>query len=197
MKDFISQKQVAENLKKYNLQSFDKEIHDKINRLHKKVFEYQLKQYQKQQKQQQGGRVAMPIEYFGSTTNHYSTSTPQFTDITPTEAYLRPAIALNDPSNILGTEKGVISGMVGGNKQQFQVSQKTQEQSAREFLKENHDSTKFKISKKQFVDDSKQKFENVIDNVLSKATKKSKQGHLSKEDFDKVLSLKQFKAFKA
>jgi hypothetical protein len=196
MKDFISQKQVAYNLKKYNLQSFDKEIHDKINRLHKKVFEYQLKQYQKQQKQQ-GGRVAMPIEYFGSTTNHYSTSTPQFTDITPTQTYLRPTIALNDPTSILGTEKGVISGMVGGNKQQFQVSQKTQEQSAREFLKENHDSTKFKVSKKQFVDDSKQKFENLIDNVLSKATKKSKQGHLSKEDFDKVLSLKQFKAFKA
>ena len=197
MKDFISQKQVADNLKKYNLQSFDKEIHEKINRLQHKVFEHQLKQHHKQQKQQQGGRIAMPIEYFGSTTNHYSTSTPKFTDITPTQAYLRPAIALNDPTSILGTEKGMISGMVGGNKQQFQVSQKVQEQSAREFLKENHDSTKFKVSKKQFIDDSRQKFENVIDKVLSKAAKTSKEGHLSKEDFDKVLKQKQFKAFKA
>jgi hypothetical protein len=197
MKDFISQKQVAQNLKKYNLQSFDKDIHEKINRLHHKVIEQEFKQHQKQQKQQQGGRVAMPIEYFGSTTNHYTTSTPQFTDITPTQTFLRPAIALNDLTGVLGTEKGMSSGMVGGNKQQFQVSQKCHEQSAREFLKEHHDSTKFKVSKKQFMNDSKQKFENVIDKVLSKAAKTSKQGHLNNEDFDKVLKQKQFKSFKA
>jgi ABC-type oligopeptide transport system substrate-binding subunit len=196
MKDFISQKQVAQNLKKYNLQSFDKDIHEKINRLHHNVIEQEFKQHQKQQKQQ-GGRIAMPIEYYGSTTDHYSTSTPQFTNITPTPTFLRPAIPLNDLTGVLGTEKGMSSGMVGGNKQQFQVSQKCHEQSAREFLKEHHDSTKFKVSKKQFMEDSKQKFENVMNKVLSKAAKSSKQGHLSNEEFDKVLKQKQFKSFKA
>ena len=195
MKDFISHKQVAQNLKKYNLQSFDQDIQDKINSLHHKVLEQQFKQHKKQQ---QGGRVAMPIEYFGSTTNHYSTDVPKFTDITPTQTHLRPAIPLNDPTGVLGTEHGVTSGMVGGKQEQsFQVSKKAHEQSAREFLQENHDTTKFKVNKKQFMHDSKQKFENVIHKVLSKASKTSKQGHLSKEDFDKVLKQKQFKAFKA
>lgn len=195
MKDFINQKQVAQNLKKYNLHSFDNEITEKINNLHHKVIEHAFKNHHKQSKQH-GGRVAFPIEYFGSTTNHYSTDVPKFTDITPTQTHLRPAIPLNDPTGVLGTESGVTSGMVGGKKQSFQVSKNAHEQSVREVL-EHHDSSKLKVSKKQFNEDSKQKFEKVIDNVLSKATKKSKQGHLKSEDFDKVLEQKQFKVFKA
>lgn len=204
MKDFINQKQVAQNLKKYNFQTFDEEIHEKINKVQHKVFEQQLKQQKKSQKQQQGGRVAFPIEYWGSTTNHYSADVPKFTDITPTETHLRPAIPLNDPSGVLGTEGGVLSGMVGGAKKQnvFQVSKKTHEQSAREFLKdkENNESKKsstFKLNKKDFINASKQKFETIIDKVLSKAAKGGKQNHLSNAAFDKILEQKQFKAFKA
>ena len=202
MKDFINQKQVAQNLKKYKFQTFDKEIHEKINKLHHKVFDHQFKHEQKQQKQkqQQGGRVAFPIEYWGSTTNHYSTDVPKFTDITPTQTHLRPAIPLNDPSGVLGTERGMLSGMVGGAKKQnaFQVSKTAHEQSVREFLQEKNETNKsLKLNKKDFVNNSKQKFETVMHKVLSKAAKGDKQHHLSNAAFDKVLEQKQFKAFKA
>lgn len=194
MKDFINQKQVAQNLKKYNFQTFDKEIHEKINKLHHNVFNQQFKQ-QKKNQNQQGGRVAFPIEYWGSTTNHYSNEVPKFTDITPTQTHLRPAIPLNDPSGVLGTEGGVLSGMVGGAKKQnvFQVSKTAHEQCAREFLQ---DKKSLKLNKKDFVNSSKQKFESVMHKVLSKAAKGSKQSHLSNAEFDKILEQKQFKVFK-
>jgi hypothetical protein len=109
---------------------------------------------------------------------------------------LRPSIPLNDPSGVLGTEGGVLSGMVGGAKKQhtFQVSKTAHEQSVREFLQENKS---LKLNKKDFVNNSKQKFETVMHKVLSKAAKGDKQHHLSNAAFDKVLEQKQFKAFKA
>ncbi len=197
MKDFITKQQVAQNLKKFNFTTFDKDVQEKINHIHQKVFHQQLKQHKKKQNQQKGGRVAFPIEYFGSTTNHYSADVPKFTDISSTETHLRPPIPLNDPSGVLGTEGGVLSGMVGGKKSEFQIAQKTHEQSAREFLQEHHDDKKFKVPRKEFFTNSKQKFESLMDTVLTKASKYSKQNHLSAEIFDKVLSQKKFKAFKA
>lgn len=198
MKDIITQHQVAQNLKKFHFTSFDDEVHDKIQLIHQKVIRQELKHHLQQVKkqEQQGGRVAFPIDYFGSSTNSYSSSVPSFTNIAPTGTYIRPSILLNDPSSVLGTEKGVLSGMVGGKKSLFQISKKHHEQGVRDVVKEVN-GLKQKVVMKKLQDDSKQKFEKIMNDVLTKVSNSTKQHHLRIEDFDKVLDQKKYKSFQS
>lgn len=190
---FIKENQLKSNLKKFNYQSYDKEVVQKVNELQQQVVSDLLSQKKKTQKQQKGGRVAFPIDFFGGQTNNLTTKVPSFTDIAGNDVNSRQEILLNDPSQVLGTENGMLSGMVGGSHKQYQISQTAAQDSVKSISKRE----KFDIQdKQQFTQVAKQKFENVMTEVLMKAKQKGSD-HLSSEQLDKVLSQKKYKVFKA
>lgn len=191
---FIKENQLKSNLKKFNYQSYDKDVVQKINELHQQVVSNLLVQKKKQQhKIQNGGRVAFPIDFFGGQTNNLTTKVPSFTDIASNDVNSRQEILLNDPSQVLGTENGMLSGMLGGSRKQYQISQTAAQDSVKSLSKKE----KFDIQdKQQFTQVAKQKFENVMTEVLMKAKQKGSD-HLSSEQLDKVLSQKKYKVFKA
>jgi hypothetical protein len=152
-----------------------------------------LQKKKQQQRTQKGGRVAFPIDFFGGQTNSLTTKVPAFTDIAANDVNSRQEVLLNDPSQVLGTEKGMLSGMIGGSRKQYQVSQIAAQDAVKSLSKKE----KFDIEdKQQFTQVAKQKFENVMTEVLMKAKQKGSD-HLSSEQVDKVLSQKKYKLFKA
>lgn len=195
---FIKENQLKSNLKKYDYQSYDSEVLEQVNNLHQKfvskLISQKKKQQEKQQKQmQKGGRVSFPIDYFGGQTNNLTTEIPKFTDISANVVDMRQHIPLNDPSQVLGTEKGMVSGMIGGSKKQYQVSQSASQDIVKSLSQQN----KFELEdKQQFTQFTKQKFESLMNEVLLKAKKKS-QGHLTKDSLQEVLEQKKYKSFKA
>jgi len=199
---YIKEAQLKANLKKYDIQEYDKEVLERVNQLHQQVvtdlMQQKKKQQEKQQKQQQrGGRVSFPVDYFGGNTTNLSQSTPAFTNISTNDVSIRQEIPLSDASQVLGTDKAMVSGMptamAGGSaKSKFQVSQTASQDIVRSVAKRENASID---NKQQFVQVSKQKFENVIDEVLKKAKKQGST--LSKSNLDQVLQQKKYKAFKA
>ena len=190
---FIKENQLKSNLKRFNYQSYDEEVVKQVNELHEKIVSDLLLQKKKQQqKAQKGGRVSFPIDYFGGQTNNLTTKIPDFTNISGNDINSRQEILLNDPSQVLGTEQGMTSGMIGGSRQQYKLSQTA----AQEVVKSLSKKEKFELQdKQQFTQVAKRKFENVMTEVLMKAKQKG-QDHLSVEQLKKVLSLKKYKTFK-
>jgi hypothetical protein len=192
MKHFINRKQLASNLKKYGFLSFDNEVLDDVNNFEENFLNSLLKKTT----EQKGGRVSMPIEFFGGITNNYSTDVPKFTNISSSDVALRQEIPLNDPTNILGTEKAMDTGLSGGASQQkFKVSKTASKQVVDDFLHKNNVSIK---NKKQFIEGSKQKFEMSMHEIFTNVQQKLKgKNHLKAEDLKKTLNLKKFKSLKA
>lgn len=194
---FIKDNQLKSNLKKFNYHSYDQEVIQQVNELHEKVlsdlFIQKKKQQQKQQKAQKGGRVSFPIDFFGGQTNNLTTDIPDFTNISGNDVNSRQEIPLNDPSQVLGTEQAMTSGLIGGSRQQYKLSQTAAQEAVKSLSKQE----KFDLQdKQQFTQIAKQKFENVMTEVLTKAKQKG-QDHLSTEQLQKVLSQKKYKVFKA
>jgi hypothetical protein len=198
---FIKELQLKANLKKYDIETYDKQVLQKVNQLHQQVVSDLLKQKQKQEQKQEkqrlqlqkGGRVAMPIDFFGGQTNGLAADVPAFTNISGNEVNVRQPIMMNDPTGILGTETAMASLQLGGAKKQYQLSQNAAQEVVRSLAKEH----KLDIQdKRQFVQLSKQKFETTIHEILKKA-KKGNDNHLSKEKLQEVLEQKKYKSFKA
>jgi hypothetical protein len=199
---YIKEKQLKSNLKKYNITTYDDEVLDSINKLHHKVVADLLQQKKKQQvkvkKHQKGGRVAFPIDYFGGTTNNLSSDVPAFTNVSGNDVSIRQEMLLNDPSQVLGTDKAMTSGMIGGKGVKFNVSKSATQEAVKSLSRRENVELLDKNDKERFVKVSKQKFETVMDEVLMKAKKQeSDKGHLSKSSLTKVLEQKKYKAFKA
>lgn len=197
---YIKEKQLKANLKKYGITSYDKDVVERVNKLHHQVVSDLLQQRQKQQQTiQKGGRVSFPIDYFGGTTNNLSAQVPPFTNVSGNDVAIRQEMLLNDPSQVLGTDKAMTSGMLtmaGGSSKKFQVSQSASQEVVKSLARKD----KIELNDKQrFIQVSKQKFETVIDEVLNKAKKQGSQGqgHLSEDSLSKVLEQKKYKAFKA
>jgi len=191
---FIKENQLKSNLKRFNYQSYDEEVVKQVNELHEKLVSDLLVQKKKQQqKVQKGGRVSFPIDYFGGQTNNLTTNVPDFTNISGNDVNSRQEIPLNDPSQVLGTEQGITSGMIGGARQQYKLSQTAAQEAVKSLSKKE----KFELQNKQeFIQVAKRKFESVITEVLIKAKQKG-QDHLSAEKLKNILSQKKYKVFKA
>lgn len=193
---YIKEKQLKANLKKYGITSYDKDVVEHVNKLHHQVVTDLLQQRQKQQQTiQKGGRVSFPIDYFGGTTNNLSPQVPSFTNVSGNDVSIRQEMLLNDPSQVLGTDKAMTSGMLGGGAVKFCVSQSA----SQDVVKSLSRKEKVDLNDKQrFVQVSKQKFEQVVDEIINKAKKQGQQkDHLSQENLSKVLQQKKYKTFKA
>lgn len=196
MINFIHEKQLKSNLKRYGYKSSDEEVGKLVNDLQHKVVGDLLKEVKKvHQKVQKGGRVSFPIDYFGGQTNNLSIDAPSFTNISADATNLRQIMPLNDPTGSLSTENAMQSVMLGGGKKQkFELSQTAARESVKHLISQEDIDIK---DSKEFTKISKQKFEYVMDEVLNKAKKSDKSGHLTKETLKKVLQQKKYNSFKA
>lgn len=192
MKYFITQKQFTKSVKSCGFETFENSLIQDVNRLHQKFLFEELKKQQKRN-HQRGGRVSMPIQYFGVETNTYSSDIPKYTDVSPNDVFLRPQMNVNDPSGVLTTDKA-FSTLVGGrNTKSFTVTQKGHHDALKHVLQENPHLQC--ANKRLFVQESKQKFENLMNDVLKKASKQD-NSDLRQKTFQEVLDLKKYKVYK-
>lgn len=182
MKLIISKRHINGQLKKFGFREADDGVYDLINNYHLDL----VKHITSKRPSQRGGRVAMPLEYFGGETSSY-TSSPKFTDISSTNSWIRPSLSLNDPSGFLGTQKA-LDPFVGGAAPCFQVP-KSSCKEALAHLDIEHS--------KHLVEESKLKFEKLMTKVFNKVRKSSKLSSTLKEsELKSVLNQQSYKKFK-
>jgi hypothetical protein len=186
MKLIISKQHIKGQLKKFGYNDAEEGVHNLINNYHRSFVRHLL---DKRRTYQKGGRVSMPLEYFGGNTSSYSSS-PTYSDISPTNSLLRPSIVLNDPSGVLATPKA-LQGLVGGATPCFQVTK-----SACKNALEQLDIDTQGIDKHRLVEDTKQKFEKLMTKALKNAKRSSKSSTLKESDLSAVLNLQSYKNFK-
>lgn len=188
MKYFIGEKQLKTNFSKFGITTFDEEAVQTINKFQLKKFEELAKNTQKQQKKakrQNGGRISMPIQYFtGQQASGVDATSPS---VSSTETMLRPETLMNDPTGVLGTDKAM-HGLVGGAKR-FELSKSAAQNASKQAL-----SGIQLDGKQQFIRASKQKFEDVLTDVLGKMQKRG--SHLCDKQLQQVLSLKKYQNLK-
>jgi hypothetical protein len=182
MKLIISKRHINGQLKKFGFREAEEGVYDIINKYHLGL----VKNVASKKQSLQGGRVAMPLEYFGGETSSY-TSSPNFTDISSTNSWVRPTLPLNDPSGFLGTQKA-LDPFVGGGAPCFQVP-KSSCKEALSHLDIEHS--------KNLVEKTKLKFETLMTKVLNKVSKSSKSSSVLKQsELKSVLNQQSYKKFK-
>lgn len=183
---FVAEKTVRSNLKKFNVRSFDKAVFERLNASLLKFAVHELSKKRAmsgggcgcgtKNLSMMGGRVLMPAEFFGATTNHY---VPEALgqNMGVTEQFIRPAMDAH---------------MAGGGDGVFRVSERAVRAAVSEAL--------LKLGKQQKVSGDhvralKAKYEALITAAVAKAAKKlSSEGHLKNGDLKAVLDMKKFAA---
>ena len=193
MKYFIKEKQLKNNISKFGFQTYDDKALQSLNKFQQRMFEDLAKhvdnKQKKQQRQQKGGRVAMPLPYFTGQ-DAQPVDTP-FTDVSANDAMLRQEMNLNDPTNVLATEKALQPFVGGKGPRKYELSQKA----AIDTVNETCKVSKVELSnKKKFITASKQKFEDVATEVFGKLSRQGKT-HLTGNDLDKILNMKKYSKF--
>lgn len=165
----LQQKTISKMMAKYNIKSWDNEI---VSVLNNALYKFVQKELSKGEKKQNGGRIVMPLEYYGvDSKNFVETSAGQ--SVEPTVDYIRPPLEVQ---------------MVGGT-QKLQVTMSAI-QTVMEEISSKQNKT---IEKKtQVAKALKSKFEEVMESVLSKASKKAKEGHMSGSELKEVLQMKKY-----
>lgn len=189
MKLIISKQHINGQLKKFGYHNAEEGVHNLINDYHQSFVRHLLAKRNFKTTYQKGGRVSMPLEYFGGNTSSYSSS-PTYTDISSTDSLLRPSIILNDPSGGLATPKAM-EGLVGGGTPCFQVTKAACKNAVEQF-----DIDKQGVDKHRLVEDTKQKFEKLMTKALKNAKRSSKSSTLKEKDLSAVLNLQSYKNFK-
>ena len=83
----LPEKSLKAKLKKFGFASFDKDVIIHINAI---IIAYVSKQLKMGTKKQAGGRIVLPMEYFGASTNEYHDSPCPYTDMRVSADYIRP-----------------------------------------------------------------------------------------------------------
>lgn len=195
MQRHITEKQFKSNVAKFGFKSFDTEVLDSINGIHEKVVGDLLKQYKKQTKKtMKGGRVAFPIAYFGGDSPSSAPEVP----VTSVNGDIRPEMPLNDPSGVLGTEKAMQPYVLeGGRRPHFAVTKKAVQNTMKHLQEETGNEFDSAAEAQNFVKVSKQKIEDVMTDILSKASKSATNTvHLGEAKIADILKLKKYQAFK-
>ena len=78
---------IARNLKKFGFKTFDTQIVSHVNAI---ILNLVVKTLKVNLKAQKGGRIVLPMEYFGVSTNEYSNAQGPYTDMSISSSYIRP-----------------------------------------------------------------------------------------------------------
>jgi histone H3/H4 len=197
----IAEKNLKSSMKKMGFNSFDSKVHSLVEAALMKYSSHVLTKAAKiaqrtgssvvevdhvlqavsSKKQKGGAETTLPLEYFGVRTNYYSENAPMGTDMSVTDANIRPAFVVNDI-------QGVIKG--GGNK--FNVPFTSVKEAISKW--QSSQGVQVRSQAQKLVH---QKFEMEFNNVLNKASKLEKGDHLGFATLDKVLNQRQYqKLFK-
>lgn len=202
----ISDKSIRENMRKYGFQSVSPDVSEVMNASLDNFLENtftKAKKIAKNQnmneqhiikalgfsKQTGGAETTMPLEYYGIDSKHYYETPELGVDTSVTNDFIRPAMAVNDPSNIFET-----TFMTGGrcsckDESKFSLSKSAMSKACSQYGAAIPSKMKKLLEKK---------FEMEFDKVMSKVQKqKHISSHLSGGSIDKVLSQRNFsKLFK-
>jgi hypothetical protein len=173
MQRHITEKQFKSNVAKFGFKTFDTEVLDSINGVHEKVVGDLMKQFkkQKQNRKQKGGRVAFPIAYFGGDA---PSSAPEIS-VASVDGDIRPEMPLNDPSGVLGTDKAMQPYIAeGGRRPHFAVTKKAVQSTMKHLQEETGNTFDTSAEAQNFVNVTKQKIEDVMTDILSKASNTAK-----------------------
>jgi hypothetical protein len=203
MQHYITEKQFKSNVAKFGFKSYDSDVLDSINGVHEKVVGDLMKQFNKSKKQKQkGGRVAFPIAYFGGHTPSSGPEITVVTGVTGVNGDIRPEMPLNDPSGVLGTEKAMQPYIAeGGRRPHFAVTKKAVHSSMKHLQEETGTEFNSAAEVQNFVNVSKQKIEDVMTDILSKASNTAKHAandtvNLGAAKIADILRLKKYQTFK-
>jgi hypothetical protein len=163
---YLSEKIICKNLKAFGFDTYDADTITHFNKFLEKFVENTLA---KSIKKYTGGKIVLPMEYFGVETNHY-VDDPSFQSTLPNQDFIRPPIELS-----------------GGATAKFTITLKAVESAIEEFTSKYHKeiSNKTKVAKTL-----KNKFECVISTILSKIYKKYKKNHLCVNNLKSITDMK-------
>jgi hypothetical protein len=169
---FINDRNIKSSLKQFGHNSYDSKINEVINKCL-----YSFVQNENSKKQRGGAETTLPLEYFGVKTGHYFENPPQGTNMAVTDSMIRPALSVVDLQNTIE----------GGSKK-FAVPAISVKRACEAVGK------KTTAAQQRVI---KSKFENVLQDVIRKASKKNTGDHLSLTSLQAVLEQRQYqKLFK-
>lgn len=183
---FITNSHVKKNMSKFGFKSFDASIVDIMNQAFRKFVQKKLQRAAKiakgaaidhQHVSQSGGRVLMPSEYFGVSTNHYvdvSKLSSNGVDMTVNNMWIRPPMDLMGP-------------ITTGGAAQFQLPVATVKAACCQIS----DAKVTLAAQKTLHAD----FAKKMSSVLEAAQRKSKEEHLSAQVLTEAISMKKHAAF--
>ena len=175
---FIADRNIKSSLKHMGFNSYDPQINQTLNKSLQAFVQNQAKQLKKHM-QKGGAETTLPLEYFGVRTNNYFDDAPKGVDMTVTDSMIRPPFRVVDLQNTI-KDGGASS------RRQFSIPAVS--------IKRASANLDVSQSLQQTM---KIKFENVMQEVLRKASKKSAIAHLSLSDLESVLNQQQYqKLFK-
>lgn len=197
MQRHITEKQFKSNIAKFGFKTFDSEVLDSINGVHNKVIGDLMKQFKKQKKKtMKGGRVAFPIAYFGGDA---PSGAPEVSgSVASVDGDIRPEMLLNDPSGALGTDKAMQPYIAeGGRRPHFAITKKAVQSSVKHYAQNNGNEFNSAVEKETFVNVAKQKIEDTMTDILSKASKTATNSvHLGEAKIADILKLKKYQTVK-
>jgi hypothetical protein len=164
----LSEKIICKNLKTFGFKTHDPEIITHFNKFLQNFVENTLK---KSIKKHSGGKIVLPLEYFGVETNHYVSEPVNEQSTAATQDFIRP------PVEFIG----------GANK--FSITTKAVESAIDEFTSKYH---KEVTNKSKTAKAIKKNFESIISCLLIKINKKYKKDHLCVTSLKEISSMKKY-----
>ena len=178
---FINERNIKSSLKQFGYNSYDPAINEVINKCLYSFVQNENTSMQQARKRQQGGaETTLPLEYFGVKTGHYFDNAAPGTNMSVTDSAIRPAFSVVDLQNTIKD---------GGAKSNFTVPAISVKRAC-----EAVGGTTAAAQQRTI----KSKFENVLQEVIRKASKKNTSDHLSLTFLQAVLEQRQYqKLFKS
>lgn len=192
---YITQNKIKNSLKPFGFKTFSSEVIELLNKAFQNYIKNIIDKHAKHDKHdkhdkhaggnaseatQSGGRVIMPMEYYGVQTSAY-TENPVHSDMSVSDTWVRPPLEMNIAEG---------AGMTGG-AAKFVLSLKSVESALEELSKKNN----LDIYKKnKVVKHLQSKIETLFGEIIKKASKKSQEkSHLHAEDLKNIIDMKKYK----
>lgn len=200
---FITDQQVRKNFKAVGFKVIDNEIVSVVNNASlnfvRKVLNKTLAKYKgaseiEGQHVQTGGRVLMPAEYFGVSTNHYIGKSLG-TDMSVTPQLIRPSFSASDlvtSVTSVGSAGSAATLQAGGNHGGFHVTLQAVKNMCAEVL--NTTRSKGVVLKQSAYKEIHAALTSKLDKVLVSVRKNVKGETVTKKDMTTVLAMAKFKA---
>jgi hypothetical protein len=164
---YLTEKLLKKNFKSFGFKSYDDGIIAYFNTIFQNFVENQLKKGMK------GGRIVLPLEYFGVETNHFIAH-PEFDSMAVTDSHIRPPMEMS----------------IGGGLK-FSVSLKAVESAIEEIASKHNKET---YRKQKTAKAIQKKFEKIATEILLKVSKRASGETLILSELQKITEMRKYSA---